>query len=237
MRFNDNPYSSGNIQTARPQIESIAFSGFLTRVFGWMAMGLALTAGVALYVSQTQILQSLGQGGIMVLFLLLLGMVMALSVGIWRMPVGVASALYLAYAALNGVVISTIFLLYTGESIASTFFISAGMFGAMAFYGYVTKRDLTGMGSLAMMGLIGVVIASIVNIFMHSEAIYWAVTYIGVAVFLGLTAYDIQRFKTWGENPSAPDVMARGAIIGALALYLDFINLFLLLLRLFGRRR
>ncbi|MCW2479766.1 Bax inhibitor-1/YccA family protein, partial [Candidatus Symbiopectobacterium sp. NZEC135] len=139
----------------------------------------------------------------------------------------------------TGLTLSSIFILYSGQSIASTFVITAGMFGAMSLYGYTTKRDLSGLGSMLFMGLIGIVLASLVNIWLKSDALMWAVTYIGVVVFVGLTAYDTQKLKNIGEQLSADDSdnFRKYAIVGALTLYLDFINLFLMLLRIFGNRR
>ncbi|MCW2483042.1 Bax inhibitor-1/YccA family protein, partial [Candidatus Symbiopectobacterium sp. NZEC135] len=139
----------------------------------------------------------------------------------------------------TGLTLSSIFILYSGQSIASTFVITAGMFGAMSLYGYTTKRDLSGLGSMLFMGLIGIVLASLVNIWLKSDALMWAVTYIGVVVFVGLTAYDTQKLKNIGEQLSADesDNFRKYAIVGALTLYLDFINLFLMLLRIFGNRR
>ena len=141
---------------------------------------------------------------------------------------------------LNGLTLSSIFLAYTTASIAGTFFITAGMFGAMAVYGLVTKRDLSAMGSFMFMGLIGIILASIVNIFLKSSSLYWAISVIGVLVFVGLTAWDVQKLKNMGEQgimEQGEAAIRKGAIIGALALYLDFINLFLMLLRFFGGAR
>jgi FtsH-binding integral membrane protein len=149
-----------------------------------------------------------------------------------------AGILFLAYAVTNGVTLACIFLMYTKSSIASTFFVSAGTFGAMSAYGYATKRDLTGLGSFCMMGLFGLIIASVVNLFLGSPMIYWLTTFMGVIVFVGLTAYDTQKIKQLNIiGNEGTDEDRKEAIHGALVLYLDFINLFLYLLRLFGRRR
>jgi len=167
-------------------------------------------------------------------------MVFYLSARIGRIQPGTATGLFLAYSALNGVTLSTIFLAYTHASIAATFLVTAGMFAAMAVFGMVTKRDLSGMGSFMFMGLIGLILASIVNIFLKSSAVYWAISAIGVLVFVGLTAYDVQKIKNIGEQgimEQGEAAIRKGAIIGALALYLDFINLFLMLLRFFGGSR
>jgi hypothetical protein len=145
--------------------------------------------------------------------------------------------MFFAYAFLNGLTLSVIFLVYTKTSIAGTFFVTAGTFAAMSIYGYTTEKDLTSMGSFMMMALIGVIIASVVNFFLRSPAIYWIITYAGVAIFVGLTAYDAQQIKAMSAAGfSGSEDERKGAVIGALRLYLDFINLFLLLLRIFGRQ-
>lgn len=150
-----------------------------------------------------------------------------------------ATSLFMLYSALTGLTLSSILIMYTGASIASTFVICAGMFGAMSFYGYTTKRDLSGMGSMLFMGLIGIILASLVNIWLKSPALMWVVTYIGVLVFVGLTAYDTQKLKNLGAqlDVNDKDSFRKYSIVGALTLYLDFINLFLMLLRIFGNRR
>lgn len=150
-----------------------------------------------------------------------------------------ATTLFMLYSVLTGLTLSVVFMQYTGASIGSTFVVTAGTFGAMSVYGYTTKRDLTGLGSMMVMGLIGIIIASVVNIFLQSSAMYWAITYIGVIVFVGLTAYDTQKLKAIGEQVSADDRenYRKYSIMGALTLYLDFINLFLMLLRILGDRR
>lgn len=167
-----------------------------------------------------------------------LGLVMALSAAINRISASSATLLFLGYSALNGITFAAIFLVYTGSSIASVFLITSGTFAAMSIYGYATQRDLTGFGSFLFMGLIGIIIASLVNFFLHSEMIYWITSYIGVFIFVGLTAYDTQKIKQIGQAgfTSAED-QQKAAIIGALRLYLDFINLFLMLLRIMGNRR
>ena len=157
--------------------------------------------------------------------------------GIQKMSASTATLVFLGYSLLNGLIFSSIFLTYTGGSIALTFFITAGTFGVMSAYGYFTKSDLTSIGNIAIMLLIGVIIASLVNMFMKSEMLYWIISYAGVAIFVALTAYDTQKIKEMniiGNEGTAED--RKEAIVGALTLYLDFINLFLFLLRLFGRR-
>jgi hypothetical protein len=214
-------------------------SGFVTKVFGWMAGGLLITAIVALLTTINQDLQRwvFQSGAGIVLIIAQLGMVLVLSWAIQRIPPAVATIMFLLYSALTGVTISFIFLIYTAASIQSAFFACAGMFGVTAAYGYFTKRDLTTVGSLAMMGLFGFLIASVINLFLASSALYWLLTYAGIAIFVGLTAYDTQKIRMIGAQQMSDDDSQRAAIMGALALYLDFINLFLLLLRLLGRRR
>lgn len=165
-----------------------------------------------------------------------LGLVFVISGMVQRLSGSVAAGLFMLYSALTGLTLSSIFILYSGQSIGSTFVITAGMSGAMSLYGYTTKR---GLGSMLFMGLFGIVLASLINIWLKSDALMWAVTYIGVVVFVGLTAYDTQKLKNIGEQLSADDrdSFRKYAIVGALTLYLDFINLFLMLLRIFGNRR
>jgi len=213
---------------------------FVARVYGWMAGGLALTALVSAYVASSRTLIEAIFTNRLIFYGLLgaeLILVFGLSAAVSRLTPTIALAGFLLYAALNGVTLSAIFLIYTAQSLASTFFISAAMFGCMAVFGSVTKRDLTGVGSFMMMGLIGVIIASVVNIFLHSEAVYWITSYFGVFIFIGLTAYDAQKIKRIGANATSSEDTGRASVMGALALYLDFINMFLFLLRIFGRRR
>jgi hypothetical protein len=165
-----------------------------------------------------------------------LAFVLVLSFGINKLSVPAAQAVFWAFSAVMGLSLSSIFLVYTDASIAKVFFITAATFGAMSLYGYTTKRDLTNMGSFLMMGLIGLIIASVVNIFMQSSMLEFAISAVGVLIFVGLTAYDTQKIKEGYDEAHAPEVLAKGAIMGALSLYLDFINLFLMLLRLFGNR-
>jgi hypothetical protein len=208
-----------------------------------MAAGLALTGIVAYGIATNpRLLQMLFSNqftffGIMIAQLVL---VFILSARIMTMSVSTATICFAAYAALNGVTLSLIFLIYTGASIASTFFITAGTFAAISLYAYTTKRDLSGIGHYCLMGLFGLIIASIVNIFLRSEGMYWIISFVGVLVFVGLTAYDTQVIKGWNRQAgitSDETVFVRLSILGALRLYLDFINLFLYLLRFFGRRR
>ncbi len=228
-------------QISIAQAQQDASSIFLAKVFNWMAIGLGLTGVIAYVTAYTGVAQLLVASPLFfILILAELGMVFYLSARIDKIEAGTATGLFIGYSALNGLTLSMIFLAYTSASIASTFFITAGMFGAMAVYGLVTKRDLSGLGSFMFMGLIGIIIASIVNIFLKSSSLYWAISMIGVLVFVGLTAYDVQKIKRMGEEgimEQGEAAIRKGAIMGALALYLDFINLFLMLLRFFGGAR
>ncbi|GAA5110873.1 Bax inhibitor-1/YccA family protein [Orbus sasakiae] len=212
---------------------------YMSHVYGWMSVGLLLTGLVAWYASGNMALLSLLYKGMWVLLIAQLGLVFVLSGMINRLSGTVATALFMLYSVLMGLTFSIYFLVYTGESIASTFFITTGMFAALSIFGYTTKRDLSGLGRFLFMGLIGIVLASLVNIFLKSEPLMWAITYIGVFVFAGLTAYDTQKLKEFGEQLSTDNSseFRRYAILGALTLYLDFINLFIMLLRILGDRR
>lgn len=216
-------------------------TSFMTRVYAWMGFGLMLTAVVSFFVVMTPtVMQFIFQtpGVFMGLLIAELGMVLAFTFLVNRVSSQVAAVLFVSYAAMNGLTLSVIFLAYTATSIAGTFAITAGMYGAMSIYGAVTQRDLTNVGSFAMMGLFGVIIASVVNLFMKSEATSWLISFCGVIVFTLLTAYDTQRAKNMGQVFTTDSEDSRKASIGmALTLYLDFINLFLNLLRIFGRRR
>jgi FtsH-binding integral membrane protein len=213
---------------------------FIRRVYNWMGLGLALTALVAMYTASNPNLMGMILGTPFLFFGLILGelaLVFALSAAINRLAASTAMLMFFVYSALNGLTLSVIFLAYTRASITSTFFITAGTFGAMSLYGYTTQRDLTSWGSFLFMGLIGIILASLVNLFWHNDTLYWLVTYAGVLVFVGLTAYDTQKLKEMALSGFTDEETERkGAVMGALALYLDFINLFLILLRIFGRR-
>ncbi len=221
------------------QVKTIQ-AGFINKVYGWMALALAVTGFVALRTADSGFVQTIAQNQILFFGILIaeIGLVIWLSGSINKMNASKAIGLFILYSALNGLTMSIIFLIYTSASIASTFFITAGTFGVMSAYGYFTKTDLSSVGNIAFMGLIGIIIASIVNIFWHNEMLYWAVTYIGVLVFVGLTAYDTQKIKRMSlEMDINSEEGSKGAILGALTLYLDFINMFLFLLRIFGDRR
>lgn len=215
---------------------------YMAQVYGWMTCGLLLTAVVAWYAANTpSIIFALQSNQILFFGLIIaqLGLVFVISGMVNRLSGTAATSLFMLYSALTGLTLSSILIMYTGASIASTFVICAGMFGAMSFYGYTTKRDLSGMGSMLFMGLIGIILASLVNIWLKSPALMWVVTYIGVLVFVGLTAYDTQKLKNLGAqlDVNDKDSFRKYSIVGALTLSLDFINLFLMLLRIFGNRR
>ncbi len=216
---------------------------FIRSVYNWMAAGLALTGVVALYVAGSQTLIQLIFTNQLLFFGLIIGelaLVFSLSARIQKIQASTATAMFLLYSALNGLTLSFVFLAYTQSSVASVFFICAATFGACSLYGMSTKRDLTSMGSFMTMGLIGIVIASVVNMFIQSSGMNLIISYIGVIVFVGLTAYDTQKLKMMAlSQPAGLDagVVRKGTIMGALTLYLDFINLFLMLLRILGDRK
>ena len=222
-----------------PDAAAERVTAFLRKVYGWMSVGLAITALVALQVADSPaIVRSLVSNQLLFFGLIMaeLGQVFFLSARADRIAPGTATALFVAYAALNGVTLSFVLLAYTGESVASTFVVTAGMFGAMALFGSTTKRSLAGFGQFLYMGLIGVVLASLVAIFWHNAALQFVISAVGVLVFTGLAAWDAQRMKQMAL--AVPEGQAGSfAIVGALALYLDFINLFLFLLRFLGGRR
>lgn len=237
----NNPYLSRD--NSHLTLEQIAAETqrFMAKVYTYMAIALGIT-GVVSYITASSegILQLLyGNGiGIWVLLFAQLGIVWYLSARINKMTAQNAMLWYVIYSVLTGLVLSFIFIVYTSGSIASTFFITAGTFAAMSILGYTTKTDLTKMGSILYMALIGLVIASVVNIFLNNSTLYWITTYAGVLIFVGLTAYDTQKIKNMNIiGNEGTDEDKKEAIIGALTLYLDFINLFLYLLRLFGNRK
>ncbi|MBY8607840.1 MAG: Bax inhibitor-1/YccA family protein [Burkholderia sp.] len=232
-------------QGARPE-ESQRVSGgddvglrqYVRRIYNYMAGGLALTGAVAYLGASTGFYRSIaGTPLFWVVLLAPLALVMLLSLRIEHISFGAAQIGFWAYAALVGLSLSGIFLVYTGESIARVFFISAATFGATSLYGYSTRADLSRFGSFLFMGLIGIIIAGFVNLFLVSSALQFVVSVIGVLVFTGLTAYDTQRIKRIYIAGEAGEIAGKKAIMGALALYLDFLNLFLMLMRLFGSRR
>ena len=229
---------------------------YMLRVYNYMTVGLVVTGLVAFFANQAAVSTTATEyqfaNGVSltpfgaaiytsplqwVIMLAPLAFVFALSFGINKMSAATAQLVFWAFAAVMGLSLSSIFLVYTGQSIFRTFFISAAMFGAMSLFGYTTGRDLTKMGSFLMMGLIGIIIASVVNIFVASSALAFGISILGVLIFVGLTAYDTQRIKLSYSASYGSDTLAKGAIMGALSLYLDFLNLFLMLLRLTGNQR
>ena len=229
--MSSNPYTLSQVEARQ--------RGIISQVYAWMTAGLLVTGAIAMFVAGSDTLLALILNPPLFFGLILaeLGLVWFLSARIGRMAVGTATTLFLLYSALNGLTLSVIFIAYTQASIATTFFITAGTFGAMSLYGYTTKRDLTTVGNLCFMALIGFLLASIVNIFLQSEGFYWLLTYLGILIFVGLTAWDTQKIKHMSQTAGNETEGQRVAIYGALILYLDFINLFLLLLRILGRRR
>jgi uncharacterized protein len=214
-------------------------TAFLRTVYGWMCAGLAITAVVAFSIaSSPALIQAVVMNRLLFigLFVAQIGLVFYLSARVDRIAPGTASLLFVAYSALTGVTLSVLVIAYTGASIATTFVVTAGMFGALALYGSTTTRSLAGFGQFLFMGLIGLVLASLVGMFWHSEALQFLISVIGVIVFTGLTAWDAQRLKQMALALPEGQVGSY-AIVGALSLYLDFINLFVFLLRFLGTRR
>ena len=237
----NNPYEYAKTYATKDHLQEAVRSFFL-KVYGWMTLGLVLTGVVAYVVASTPQLAGIFMGSPMFYVLLIgeVGLVLLLSARIGKMSASMATIMFLLYAFVNGLTFSVIFVVYEMQSIIQVFFISGGTFGIMSLYGMITKRDLTSVGSLAIKGLIGIIIASVVNlIFLKSSTFDLVISMVGVLIFVGLTAYDTWQLKKVAEaNPGAPeDVIHKSAIIGALRLYLDFINLMLHLLRLMGNRR
>ncbi len=218
-----------------------AIKSFMPRVYLWMTAALFVTAVVAWTTFNSEALQSIFFSNPWItlgLFIGQIALVIALSAAIGRLSPAVAMLIFFAYAALTGVVFSSLFIVYTGASIASTFVATAGMFGVMSIIGLTTGMDLTRIGNIAFMALIGIIIASLINFFLQSEALYWVISIVGVLVFIALIARDSQRLKQMATQiDAASEQGQKASIMGALVLYLDFINLFLFLLRLFGNRR
>jgi FtsH-binding integral membrane protein len=211
---------------------------FMLSVYNYMGLGLAITGLVAYLAAETGLYYSLAQTPLIwVVMLAPLGFVFFLGMRIQHMSVGTAQLTFWAFAALMGLSLGSVFLVFTGASLARVFFITASVFGAMSLYGYTTSRDLSGWGSFLFMGLIGIIIAMLVNLFIASSALHFAISVIGVLVFTGLTAYDTQRIKEVYVEADGAETTGRKAILGALRLYLDFINMFVMLLHLFGATR
>jgi FtsH-binding integral membrane protein len=247
----DRNYAAGrSVGYGRAAAVDAGLRAYMLRVYNYMAIGVALTGFAALFMFQltvtevggrlafTPLGQTLYQSGFYwVLMLAPLALVFFLSFRIDRLAPATAQGLFFFYAALLGVSLTPIFVVYTGASIARVFFISAASFGALSLYGYTTQRDLSGFGSFLMMGLFGIILASLVNIFLKSSAMEFVISVVGVLVFAGLTAYDTQQIKEMYSVNDDGSASGRKAVMGALRLYLDFINLFMMLLSLFGDRR
>jgi len=230
--------------TPPPYIEQRAGArtdvAFIRQVFAWMFGGLVVTGGIAALLTNTLSHEFLTDSGMPVFFgalILELVVVVALVAGINRFSAGFATTAFMLYAALNGLTFAFIFAFYTTESVYTAFFVTAGMFAVMAAIGWTTSIDLSKLGTVLLMLLFGLILATIVNLFLASSTLYWITTYAGVVLFCGLTAYDMQKLKRMNTEGMTGEVRDKSAIIGALALYLDFINLFLFLLRIFGSGR
>lgn len=233
------PWESQELAQPASRARGAAIEGltaFMNRVYLMMAAGLVATGAVALAVSSNAALQTRVLSWMLPLIVVELLLVVAITPVARKLGAGAATGVFFAYALLNGVTLSVIFLIYTAESISSTFFVSAGAFAGLSAFGFLTKRDLSGVGRFMFMGLIGLIIASVVNIFLQSSALAWVTSCVGVVVFAGLTAWDTQKLKNLYFT-SEKQSLGTLAVLGALTLYLDFVNLFLFLLRLFGRRR
>ena len=235
-------FDSGNRATARSALPQVGIDqglrSYMLRVYNYMTGALALTGGVAYFVYASGLIERIyGTPVYWVAVLAPLAFVLVLSFGIQKISLGAAQAIFWGYAAVMGLSMASIFLVYTGASIAEVFFITSATFLAMSLWGYTTKRDLSGVGHFLMMGLIGIIIAMVVNIFLQSPAVYFAISIIGVLVFTGLTAWDTQRIKEMYWDGDSAEIAGKKSIMGALALYLDFINLFLMLMQLMGQRR
>ena len=251
MEFNKQNIQS-KVRTSETHVIDEGLRVYMLKVYNYMASGVFLTGIISLLLFKlsvvispdgsitglTPIGNALYNSALMwIVMLAPLGVVFYMSFGIKKMSAAKAQMTFWIFAALMGASLSSIFLIYTGASITRVFFITAGTFGAMSIYGYTTKRDLTKLGSFLMMGLIGIIIASIVNIFMKSTMMYFVISIIGVLIFVGLTAYDTQKIKNMYLVSDSSEIIGKKAVMGALTLYLDFINLFIMLLRLFGQRR
>ncbi len=228
-----------NVAT-REEKAAVAFPALMRKVYVWMSMALVITGLTAWLVSHNQSLIQLiygNQVAIWVLIIAELGLVIGLSAAIHKLSLPVATLMFVLYSVINGAVLSSIFLVFSVQSIGTVFFITAGTFAAMSLFGYFTKSDLTSMGKLLMMAVIGLIIATVVNLFVKSSGLDMIISYAGVLIFVGLTAYDTQKIKQMCvQAPDMGETMQKLALLGALSLYLDFINLFIYLLRIFGNR-
>lgn len=241
-RLNNSDYQEDNVPVSTLVSDPSVVSSLMRKVYWWMTLALVITGATSLLVSKNeQFLYTLFSSSALLIGLCIteLLMVIVLSALINKMSFTVATVMFILYSVLNGVTLTPIFLLYTQESIASTFFITAGTFTAMALIGSFTKRDLSSLGRFLLMALIGLIIASLVNIFVASSPLYWGITIVGVLLFAGLTAYDAQHIKKmlqfYGDEVN--ENTQKIALLGSLSLYLDFINMFLYLLRIFGNRK
>jgi FtsH-binding integral membrane protein len=227
------------VRSADTQIGiDVGLREYMLRIYNYMASALALTGIVAYVFANSGMYMSIARTPLIyVVMLAPFGLVMLLSFGINRLSAAAAQAIFWLYAALMGISLASVFLVFTGASVARVFFITAGTFAAMSLYGYTTKRDLSQLGSFLFMGLIGIVIASLVNIFIGSTALQFAISVIGVLVFTGLTAYDTQSIKETYYEGDGYEMAGKKAVMGALRLYLDFVNLFMMLIQLLGVRR
>ena len=251
MEFNRQNIQS-KVAATKTHVVDEGLRSYMLKVYNYMSSGIFLTGIISLLLFKLSVLTN-SDGAIVgltiignalynsalmwVVMLAPLGIVIYMSFGIAKMSSSKAQTVFWVFAALMGASLSSIFLVYTGASITRVFFITAGTFAAMSIYGYTTKKDLTKLGSFLMMGLMGIIIASVVNIFMKSTMMYFVISIIGVLIFVGLTAYDTQKIKNMYLVSDSGEVMGKKAVMGALTLYLDFINLFIMLLRLFGQRR
>ena len=236
----NNPFGTQRMTTAQAEAAQIdvGLRRYMLRVYNYMASGVALTGIVAAATVQSETLMQAIFGTPLqwVVMLSPLAFILVLSFGINKMKASTVQAVFWLFAAVMGLSLSAIFVVFTGTSIARVFFITAGTFAAMSLYGYTTKRDLSGLGSFLFMGLIGIIIASLVNLFLASSALHFVISVIGVLVFVGLTAYDTQKSRNEYNEFDGGEIATKKAVYGAVRLYLDFINLFIMLLHLFGNR-
>ncbi len=230
--------SAGAVGTGRTGVFDQGLRRHMLSIYNYMASGVLLTGVVALLTASTGLALSFASGPLMwIVALSPLAIVFAMSFGAQRFSTSTLQALFWGFAVLMGLSLSTIFLVYTGGSIAATFFATAGAFAGLSLYGYTTQRDLSGFGSFLIMGVIGLIIASVINMFLQSAALMWAVSFLGVLIFAGLTAYDTQRLKEQYSHIRGTEWAGKAVVLGALSLYLDFINMFLFLLRFMGSSR
>ena len=252
MEFNRDNILNKSTTAKKTVVMDEGLRAYMLKVYNYMATGVLLTGIIALLsfkmsvitdangsiVSLTDFGNALYLSGLKwIVMLAPLGVVFYMSFGIRKMSAAKAQTTFWIFAALMGLSLSSILLVYTGLSVTRVFFITSATFGAMSIYGYTTKRDLTKLGSFLFMGLIGIIIASVVNLFLKSPAMYWIISYLGVLIFIGLTAYDTQKIKNMYASTDSGEIIGKKAVMGALTLYLDFINLFIMLLRIFGQRR